>query len=481
MTSKYFLNKRWISFAIIVLVCIGIWHTPGPEGVSEKAWHMLAIFIATIIGLVVRPFPMGAVAMLGITTTAITGILPIEDALSGFGNRVIWLIVIAFFISRGFIKTGLGTRIAWLFIAKMGHKSLGLAYGMVATDLVLSPAIPSNTARSGGVIFPLIRSVARAYDSDPEKGTAREIGAFLIFSSFQGTVITSAMFLTAMAANPLAAQLAGDLGVEISWGAWALAAIVPGLISLFFIPWLIFKTYPPKIKHTPAAAEMARTEMAKMGKMKREEKMMLSTFFLLLTLWILGRTLHLHSSTSWVGSFAAQWGVNLERYSRRKGSVEYTGLVCRSSHDGDSSEQVRVYPLVYPDHGRPCQRCRMGYGFFGPLFGVFLQPLSVRQQHGSCEFDVHAVPGGGLGRGNSSHASRSGAGFFQQPVQQYDSLRNRPRSCPVRLRLRGYGFLVEARFHGQYREYYYLDWGRRSLVETPAPVVIRATCGLIDL
>lgn len=291
-------NKKWITVAIILIIGVGIWFSPHPEGISEKAWHMLAIFIATIIGLVVRPFPMGTVAMLGITTTAMSGTLPIEDALSGFGNRVIWLIVIAFFISRGFIKTGLGARIAWLFIATMGRRSLGLAYGMVATDLVLSPAIPSNTARSGGVIFPLLRSVARAFDSDPEKGTAREIGAFLIFTSFQGTVITSAMFLTAMAANPLAAQLAGDLGVEISWGTWALAAIVPGLLSLFFIPWLIYKTYPPKIKHTPAATELARTEMAKIGKMKWDEKMMLATFLLLLILWILGKTLHLHSTTA---------------------------------------------------------------------------------------------------------------------------------------------------------------------------------------
>ena len=158
--------------------------------------------------------------------TALTGTLNITEALSGFGNRVIWLIVSAFMLSRGFIKTGLGARIAYLFISIIGKNSLGLAYGFVATDLVLAPTIPSNTARSGGVIFPILRSTVLAYDSDPAKGSARKIGAFLMQTSFQAQIITCAMFMTAMAANPLIVEFAGELGIDITWGKWALAASV---------------------------------------------------------------------------------------------------------------------------------------------------------------------------------------------------------------------------------------------------------------
>ncbi len=283
---------------VTVLVGIVLWFIPEPEGVDARAWNLLAIFVATIVGIISKPLPMGAVAMLGITVTALTGTLTIGQSLSGFGNRVIWLIVIAFFISRGFIKTGLGARIAYLFMAAVGKKSLGLAYSMVATDLVLAPAIPSNTARSGGVLFPILKSIAQSYGSEPDDGTARKIGAFLIKTSFQGTVITSAMFLTAMAANPLAAQIAGDLGVEISWGGWALAALVPGLVSLGVVPWMIYKLYPPEIKETPAAVQIARDELARMGKLKTSEWYMLGTFFLLLILWILGGELGIHSTTA---------------------------------------------------------------------------------------------------------------------------------------------------------------------------------------
>lgn len=283
---------------VTVLVGIVLWFIPEPEGVDPRAWHLLAIFVATIVGIITKPLPMGAVAVLGITVTALTGTLTIGQSLSGFGNSVIWLIVIAFFISRGFIKTGLGARIAYLFMAVVGKTSLGLAYSMVATDLVLAPAIPSNTARSGGILFPILKSIAQSYGSEPDDGTARKIGAFLIQTSFQGTVITSAMFLTAMAANPLAAQIARDLGVEISWGGWALAALVPGLVSLGVVPWILYKIYPPEIKETPAATQIARDELARMGKLKPSEWFMLGTFLLLLILWILGGELGLHSTTA---------------------------------------------------------------------------------------------------------------------------------------------------------------------------------------
>jgi len=283
---------------VTVLVGIVLWFIPEPEGVDPRACHLLAIFVATIVGIITKPLPMGAVAVLGITVTALTGTLTIGQSLSGFGNSVIWLIVIAFFISRGFIKTGLGARIAYLFMAVVGKTSLGLAYSMVATDLVLAPAIPSNTARSGGILFPILKSIAQSYGSEPDDGTARKIGAFLIQTSFQGTVITSAMFLTAMAANPLAAQIARDLGVEISWGGWALAALVPGLVSLGVVPWILYKLYPPEIKETPGAAQIARDELARMGKLKPSEWFMLGTFLLLLILWILGGELGLHSTTA---------------------------------------------------------------------------------------------------------------------------------------------------------------------------------------
>ena len=333
--------------------------------------HLLAIFVATIVGIILKPLPMGAVAVVGICATAVTGTLTITEALSGFGNRVIWLIVLAFFISRGFIKTGLGARIAYLFMALLGRKSLGLGYGLVATDLVLAPAIPSNTARAGGVVFPILRSVAEAYESRPEDGTARRIGAFLTLAAFQGTVVTSAMFLTAMAANPLAAELASTQGVEVTWVGWALAALVPGVVSLVVVPWILYRLSPPEIIETPEARALAMEHLRVLGPMGRPEWIMLGCFILLLGLWILSGHLGIHTTTTALLGLVVllvtgvlTWGDVLKETGAWDTLVWFSALVMMAS----SLTELGLIPWFSEAVGSLFG----GYGWVGAFLGLIL-------------------------------------------------------------------------------------------------------------
>ncbi len=287
-----------IPLLIVLSIGFAIWFMPTPDGVKEDAWKLLAIFVATVAGFIAKPLPMGAVAIIGIMATSLTGILSIGDSLSGFGNSVIWLIGAAFFISRAVIKTGLGARIAYHLMKLLGKKTLGLSYGLGLADLILAPAMPSNTAREGGIIMPLIRSVAEVYESDPAKGTERKIGSFLMMSAFQINIITSAMFMTAMASNPLAAKLAGEAGVNITWGNWFLAALVPGMASLFIIPLLVYKFYGPEIKKTPEARELADSKLREMGTMAKSEWITAGVIILLLVLWVGGQSWSINATTA---------------------------------------------------------------------------------------------------------------------------------------------------------------------------------------
>ncbi|MGA3602422.1 anion permease [Lysinibacillus agricola] len=290
---------KWIPFLVTLAVGVAIWFCPAPSGVEEKAWHLFAIFVATIIGFITKPLPMGAVSIIAMAVIAITNTLTIEETLSGFGNSTIWLIVIAFFISRGFIKTGLGERIAYLFVRLFGKKTLSLSYSLLASDLILAPAIPSNTARAGGVIFPIIQSLSHTFGSKLEDGTERKMGAFLLTVGFQGNLITSAMFMTAMAANPLIVKLASDTaGVTITWFGWAVAMIVPGLTALIVVPYIIYKIYPPEIKQTPEAAAIAKKKLDEFGPLKSSEKRMIVVFIVVLSLWIGGDSLGISATTS---------------------------------------------------------------------------------------------------------------------------------------------------------------------------------------
>ena len=289
-------NFRELAFA--AAVGIGIWMIPTPEGLDPLAWQLLAIFVFTIVGIVAKALPMGAMAIVSMTLATITGTLSLREAIVGFSQPIIWLIVAAFFIARSFIKTGLGMRIAYRFIEVLGRKSLGLSYGLVFTDLVLAPVIPSNTARAGGIIFPFIESLAVSFGSTPEKGTQRRIGSFLLKTSYQCNAVTSAMFLTGMAANPLMTDIAGDMGIEITWGLWALAACVPGLISLLVIPYLSYKLYPPEIKETDHATALAREKLAEMGPISKHEWITMGIILLLIFMWTVGAFLKIIDSTT---------------------------------------------------------------------------------------------------------------------------------------------------------------------------------------
>ena len=296
--EKSAVTVRQYRLAAVILVGAAIWFLPVPSGVQPSAWHLLAIFVATMVGIVLRPIPMGAMAFVAAAFAVLSSTLTISEATAGFGSTVVWLVVAAFFIATAFIKTGLGIRIAYHFMRVLGKRSLGLAYGLVVTDLVLAPAIPSNTARAGGIIYPILKSLCASLGSDASLGTERRIASFLTVTAYQSVVVTSAMFLTAMAANPLVAELAAQQGVEITWALWALAASVPGVLSLLIVPFLIFRLYPPELTWTPEAPELAKKHLREMGPMKREERILLLVFILLLGLWIFGGVLGVHATAA---------------------------------------------------------------------------------------------------------------------------------------------------------------------------------------
>lgn len=276
-----------------------LWFVPAPAGVSRNAWQLLSIFLATIVGIITQPLPLGAVALLGLGACVLTKTLTFAAAFSAFGDPIPWLIALAFFFARGFIKTGLGNRIAYQFVKLFGSSSLGLGYSLVFSEALLAPAIPSVSARAGGIFLPLVKSLCVACGSNVGDGTENRLGSWLMLTCFQTSVISSAMFLTAMAANPLAANLTQNtIAQSISWMDWAKAAIVPGLVSLLVVPLLLFIIYPPTIKSSPDAPKLAREKLEKMGPMSKNEIIMSVTLLLTVGLWVFGGVLNVDAVTA---------------------------------------------------------------------------------------------------------------------------------------------------------------------------------------
>jgi divalent anion:Na+ symporter, DASS family len=279
-------RARLVKWGVVLLAGLTIAAIPPPSGITPESWRLLAIFVATITGSILRPAPGGAVVLLGVSALAFFGVMPVGQALEGYSNPIVWLVLAAFFISRGMIKTGLGRRIALLFIRAIGHRSFGLGYALVGTDMVLASVIPSNGARAGGIIFPIAKSLSEAYDSRPGT-TAGRLGAYLMCLLYQCDVIICAIFLTGQAANPLIAELAKQVtGIEVSYTRWLAAAIVPGVVSLLVVPPLLFRLFPPEVRRTPEARDFAAAELKRMGPPTRSEKLMMLVFGLVALLWM---------------------------------------------------------------------------------------------------------------------------------------------------------------------------------------------------
>lgn len=273
-----------------------IWFVvPAPVGVSTNAWQLLALFLGTIAAIIGKALPIGAIAVVAVTLVAVTGVtnpensgLALKDALSGFSHPLIWLIGISIMVSQSLQKTGLGARIGYGLIAIFGKKTLGIAYALTFSELAIAPVTPSNTARGGGIIHPLMRSIASSFDSTNEEGSRQKIARYLSLVNYNANPITSAMFITATAPNPLVVSFISEAtngAIHLSWLQWAIAAFVPGIIALLIMPLIIYWLYPPEVRETLDAPEFARNHLQQLGAISLAEKITLAVFMVMLLLW----------------------------------------------------------------------------------------------------------------------------------------------------------------------------------------------------
>ena len=202
----------------------------------------------------------------------------------GFNQGVLLLIVAAFLIARCVIKSGLGQRIGYLVVARFGSTTLGLGYSLFLTDALIASAFPSNTARSG-VLYPLALSLAVDGESRPDDGTANRMGGYLMLCGITSLSISSGLWLTAMAANPVGAEMVRARGVDITFGSWLATSIVPALVALLAMPWVLYRLERPEVQHTPEAPARARAELAAMGPLSRDEWIVASVFGGMVIAW----------------------------------------------------------------------------------------------------------------------------------------------------------------------------------------------------
>jgi DASS family divalent anion:Na+ symporter len=277
------------------VLTLGIWFVPPPDGLSVQAWRLFAIFAGAIFSVVVNALPILAASVLAVAAGVLTGLLEPEKAYAGFSNATILLIVLAFLIARAVVKSGLGARVGHSLVVLFGRSTLGLSYSIFLVDAVIAPAFPSNTARSG-VLYPLAVSLAEAVGAKPDDPSRRRVGSFLMFSGIASLSLSSALWLTAMAANPLGVEIARASGLDVGFGLWLVAASLPTLAAILLLPFVLYKVIRPEVTSTPEAPAAARRALRALGPLSRDERIVAATAVGMVVLWALAATLGLDST-----------------------------------------------------------------------------------------------------------------------------------------------------------------------------------------
>ena len=301
-------RSTWVRLGICAAIGALGWAVPAPEGLTPDGWRLVGIFVATIVSFLLKPLGMGPMVLLALVMLAATDTVEFKSLLHGFGDKTVWLVVAAFLIAGTVERTGFGKRIALFLVKRFGKSMLGLGYAQCAAELILGPVVPSNTARGGGILAPITLSLSRSLQSEPNPETREKAGAYLSLVGAHANLITAAMFMTGMAANPLVAKAAGDVfGIEFGWGTWALGGLVPGLVGLGLLPLWMRLLSAPKLKSTTEAQERATQELEGMGPLSRKEMITGGVFVLLVVLWST-KPLHGLGTTlvAWIGVLVLQ-------------------------------------------------------------------------------------------------------------------------------------------------------------------------------
>jgi DASS family divalent anion:Na+ symporter len=277
-------RSRIVRRSAVLALGLGLWLMPPPGGLLHQPWHLFAIFVAAVLSVILDAFPLLTASVLAAAATILTGTVAPAKVFSGFANGSVLLVVVAFLVARGVVKSGLGRRISFIVVAAFGRSTLGLGYSIFLTDALIAPAFPSNTAR-GGVLFPIVLSLAQGADSTPEDGTEQRAGAYLMLCGMVSLSVSSALWLTATSANPIGVEIARANGLTIGFGSWLLAASLPALVAILVMPWVLYRLCPPQLTATPEAPAAARAALREMGALTRDEKVVALVFALMVLAW----------------------------------------------------------------------------------------------------------------------------------------------------------------------------------------------------
>lgn len=298
--NEGFFKKYGFYLALLVL-CV-IVSLPTPDGLSVAGHRMLGIMVFSVIvwATTAISYPVSASVIIALMALLI-GFAPnpatgkifgtaagLAMGLKGFSSTAFCLVGAALFLAAAMTKTGLDKRIALTVLSKLGTKSNHVVIGVICCGFILSFFVPSTTARVACLV-PIVLGMISAFGV-PLKS---RFAGMLMITVAQVDSVWNVGIKTAAAQNMVAVNfIRTQLGVDISWMDWFIAAAPFAILMSFALYHVMMFLMPPEIKEIPGGKETVKKLLADMGKITTNEIKLLVISICLLILWTTEKKLH---------------------------------------------------------------------------------------------------------------------------------------------------------------------------------------------
>ena len=273
--------KKAIIVSGVIIFFVFIIVTP-PPGLSVQGARALAVFVLCITLWVTAWIPLGITSLLGIALIPLLGVMSAREAFSFFGDRAVFFILGALMLAAAIYQTGLGARIALLFLVRFGRKPNHIILGIMLAAALLSCIMPEHAVAA--MLFPIVFEIARSLDL---KQGFSNMGKAMFLAMAWGAIIGGVTTYLGGARNILAVGLLEkSYGLSIGFFEWIKYAFPLPLIILGISYLLIIKYFRPEIEDAEKAYRILLDRVQAMGKASFSEKKLMVIMIGVISAWL---------------------------------------------------------------------------------------------------------------------------------------------------------------------------------------------------
>lgn len=286
--KKTFWNAKTIGLVLGPAAFLFILTGVHLKGLSPQGHAVLACTFWIAIWWITEAIPIAVTSLLPIVLFPLTGGLGIEATTASFGHHYIFLYIGGFILAIAIERWNLHKRIALSLILLIGANMKRIVLGFMVATAFLSMWI-SNTATSV-MMIPIGMAIVSQLRENPaaDRQDALIFGKMLMLAIAYSASIGGLATLIGTPPNlVLASVLREQYGIEITFAQWIMFGL-PLSTILLFVCWkyLTESAFRIKMDGFPGGRKVIGAQLAEMGPISFEERLVLRVFALTALAWI---------------------------------------------------------------------------------------------------------------------------------------------------------------------------------------------------